>query len=132
MTCEYEYWIMEIIGAACERIERSWVSTCYELVVENCLRYENDVVVFFFSSIRRHTILQGDLSSDVCSSNLDRARPLPAHQHSRLPLDAGLRPPAPALAVVLSGAYRTTRGPHPRRSSAISLRARHPRKIGRA
>src|SRR2546426_12290876 len=28
---------------------------------------------FFFSSRRRHTILQGDWSSDVCSSDLDRA-----------------------------------------------------------
>src|SRR5256885_6351568 len=28
------------------------------------------VIVFFFSSRRRHTILQGDWSSDVCSSDL--------------------------------------------------------------
>src|SRR5256885_11188164 len=28
--------------------------------------------VFFFSSRRRHTRLQGDWSSDVCSSDLDR------------------------------------------------------------
>src|ERR1039457_7364256 len=28
-------------------------------------------VVFFFSSRRRHTRLQGDWSSDVCSSDLD-------------------------------------------------------------
>src|SRR5256885_3756694 len=27
-------------------------------------------IVFFFSSRRRHTILQGDWSSDVCSSDL--------------------------------------------------------------
>src|SRR5256885_14442173 len=30
-----------------------------------------DVVFFFFSSRRRHTRLQGDWSSDVCSSDLD-------------------------------------------------------------
>src|SRR5256885_15927952 len=30
--------------------------------------------VFFFSSRRRHTRLQGDWSSDVCSSDLDRHR----------------------------------------------------------
>src|SRR5256885_7075263 len=30
----------------------------------------------FFSSRRRHTILQGDWSSDVCSSDLERARRL--------------------------------------------------------
>src|SRR5256885_9318511 len=29
--------------------------------------------LFFFSSRRRHTRLQGDWSSDVCSSDLDRA-----------------------------------------------------------
>src|SRR5256885_11719929 len=28
---------------------------------------------FFFSSIRRHTMLQGDWSSDVCSSDLEEA-----------------------------------------------------------
>src|SRR5688500_19998801 len=36
---------------------------------------------FFFSSRRRHTILQGDWSSDVCSSDLSAERnamPLPA------------------------------------------------------
>src|SRR5256885_4835497 len=32
------------------------------------------VIVFFFSSRRRHTRLQGDWSSDVCSSDLDAAR----------------------------------------------------------
>src|SRR5256885_6687668 len=32
------------------------------------------VVVFFFSSRRRHTRLQGDWSSDVCSSDLIRKR----------------------------------------------------------
>src|SRR6266446_9521944 len=31
---------------------------------------EEDSVVFFFSCRRRHTILQGDWSSDVCSSDL--------------------------------------------------------------
>src|SRR5256885_13008180 len=30
--------------------------------------------LFFFSSRRRHTRLQGDWSSDVCSSDLDRRR----------------------------------------------------------
>src|SRR5256885_3944719 len=31
---------------------------------------ENDGYLFFFSSRRRHTRLQGDWSSDVCSSDL--------------------------------------------------------------
>src|SRR6266566_7614247 len=33
-------------------------------------------LLFFFSSRRRHTRLQGDWSSDVCSSDLDRAQEL--------------------------------------------------------
>src|SRR5205807_4791564 len=33
------------------------------------------VLIFFFSSRRRHTSLQGDWSSDVCSSDLGRVRP---------------------------------------------------------
>src|SRR5256885_11928496 len=33
------------------------------------------VVIVFFSSRRRHTRLQGDWSSDVCSSDLPFARP---------------------------------------------------------
>src|SRR5256885_7781248 len=32
-----------------------------------------EIFVFFFSSRRRHTRLQGDWSSDVCSSDLDDA-----------------------------------------------------------
>src|SRR5256885_2666953 len=34
--------------------------------------------IFFFSSRRRHTRLQGDWSSDVCSSDLSRFHCLPA------------------------------------------------------
>src|SRR2546426_5965163 len=33
------------------------------------------VIIFFFSSRRRHTRLQGDWSSDVCSSDLIQANP---------------------------------------------------------
>src|SRR5256885_7634559 len=39
------------------------------------------LVVFFFSSRRRHTRLQGDWSSDVCSSDLYRRRPLNLRVH---------------------------------------------------
>src|SRR3989454_2944482 len=39
--------------------------------------------VFFFSSRRRHTRLQGDWSSDVCSSDLGRPGELPAGQGRR-------------------------------------------------
>src|SRR5688500_6421139 len=34
------------------------------------MRYGHDPVLFFFSGRRRHTRLQGDWSSDVCSSDL--------------------------------------------------------------
>src|SRR5256885_12803570 len=42
------------------------------------------MIFFFFSSRRRHTRLQGDWSSDVCSSDLRRPRRLPApHRGTR-------------------------------------------------
>src|SRR5256885_12038772 len=53
---------------------------CWSSKRDDCV-----IVFFFFSSRRRHTRLQGDWSSDVCSSDLssaDRARGDP----SELPL----------------------------------------------
>src|SRR2546426_8419910 len=43
------------------------------------------ILLFFFSSRRRHTRLQGDWSSDVCSSDLVPAQPemLPPPQRKR-------------------------------------------------
>src|SRR5256885_6134905 len=35
------------------------------------------IFFFFFSSRRRHTRLQGDWSSDVCSSDLAKSLPMP-------------------------------------------------------
>src|SRR5688500_19116860 len=46
-------------------------------------------MIFFFSSRRRHTRLQGDWSSDVCSSDLDPGR-FPGVPRSRKSL-SGLR-----------------------------------------
>src|SRR5256885_6528344 len=45
---------------------------CVEISVFKDLKYNDRVFVvfFFFSSRRRHTRLQGDWSSDVCSSDL--------------------------------------------------------------
>src|SRR3989454_10179781 len=40
------------------------------------------IVFFFFSSRRRHTRLQGDWSSDVCSSDLRRPRLMPGIERS--------------------------------------------------
>src|SRR5205807_10036030 len=48
-------------------------------------------IYFFFSSRRRHTRLQGDWSSDVCSSDL--ARSCASHPLARLP-GRGWRAPA--------------------------------------
>src|SRR5256885_5778606 len=62
---------------------------CLDLCFSACssiFYYHSVYVFFFFSSRRRHTRLQGDWSSDVCSSDLPR-RPVegaPARSPSRL------------------------------------------------
>src|SRR5256885_7693496 len=43
-----------------------------------------DSIYFFFSSRRRHTRLQGDWSSDVCSSDLLQARAQNQHAHDAI------------------------------------------------
>src|SRR5256885_8616111 len=48
-----------------------------------------DLYIFFFSSRRRHTRLQGDWSSDVCSSDLTTGDKLWTDQGSRAELDIG-------------------------------------------
>src|SRR5688500_19533420 len=58
---------------------------------------------FFFSSRRRHTRLQGDWSSDVCSSDLDDRPPrLDLRQEARERLPARHAVPAPADAAARS------------------------------
>src|SRR5256885_8517567 len=52
------------------RVGLLWRSEIVVVVEEACER--EGVVYFFFSSRRRHTRLQGDWSSDVCSSDLQR------------------------------------------------------------
>src|SRR5256885_1643039 len=47
------------------------------------------VILFFFSSRRRHTRLQGDWSSDVCSSDLHRR--LLGNGHCTRPLELDCR-----------------------------------------
>src|SRR5256885_1684243 len=54
----------------CEGCENGGGFRC--LNVEQCSRI--GLLFFFFSSRRRHTRLQGDWSSDVCSSDLDRSQ----------------------------------------------------------
>src|SRR5215467_7000115 len=62
-------------------------------------------IFFFFSSRRRHTRLQGDWSSDVCSSDLPRTR-------GEISRTSGGDEPCPAV-----GAPRQAR-PCPRRAHA--------------
>src|SRR5256885_11925417 len=50
----------------CEQVEQR-IERLKVMIVEDV---EPDEVFFFFSSRRRHTRLQGDWSSDVCSSDL--------------------------------------------------------------
>src|SRR5688500_20384266 len=75
--------------------------------------------MFFFSSRRRHTRLQGDWSSDVCSSDLASPRVAPIAGQS----------PKTMLVVMASAAAK----PSTRRSScAGATPARLAGKIGRA
>src|SRR2546426_5973043 len=77
-----------------------------EVTMRFCLlaRYTSFFVpiglVFFFSSRRRHTRLQGDWSSDVCSSDLETGGGPGRGSHRVLRVGHGrhrLGPPAPAL-----------------------------------
>src|SRR5256885_10885176 len=52
---------------------RGLVRDLVELAVVGDFEGDNYSACFFFSSRRRHTRLQGDWSSDVCSSDLHRA-----------------------------------------------------------
>src|SRR5256885_11098442 len=55
--------------------------------------YKLLVLIFFFSSRRRHTRLQGDWSSDVCSSDLESTTILPRQTGStHEPQVVGSRP----------------------------------------
>src|SRR5256885_4035617 len=76
-----------------------------------CLRsssYEpSSHFVFFFSSRRRHTRLQGDWSSDVCSSDLSRntAQASPARKNDWQLVRMAPRP-GPTIRMLLCHQYR--------------------------
>src|SRR5205807_2825753 len=57
-------------------------------------------VFFFFSSRRRHTRLQGDWSSDVCSSDLARAALARRREYAVAGLARGVKDHVGALAVL--------------------------------
>src|SRR5256885_13121730 len=72
------------------------------------------MLFFFFSSRRRHTRLQGDWSSDVCSSDLyllpDHHRPGPWWYFVPVLL-VGLLPWTPSIPAALARAWRTAAPP---------------------
>src|SRR5438876_10999533 len=72
------------------------MSENFKCSVINTSKVTSYQVVFFFSSRRRHTIWTGDWSSDVCSSDLARARRAPRRLRRRVVLGAG-RDRGPAL-----------------------------------
>src|ERR1039457_731780 len=44
-------------------------------IAERLRKHRHDLILLFFSRSRRHTRLQGDWSSDVCSSDLSSPSP---------------------------------------------------------
>src|SRR5256885_13254879 len=60
------------------KVKRMSVLDCWRRTVLKREEYQLMIVCFFFSSRRRHTRLQGDWSSDVCSSDLGAAALRPA------------------------------------------------------
>src|SRR5205807_856869 len=81
--CHADYFDFERIEALKPAIEACGISTLSQSpmlgfhkhmdnrikLLEEILSFRMQGVDFFFSSIRRHTSLQGDWSSDVCSSD---------------------------------------------------------------
>src|SRR5256885_7551006 len=94
-------------GTAWDCMRRGWRQ-------EACLSYGVLFVFFFFSSRRRHTRLQGDWSSDVCSSDLAESEEL----YERWTIPSPGKPLFEAAAANLSprspakmNTDNTTRGP---------------------
>src|SRR5256885_490048 len=55
-------------------IHLRFILPTYSSLISLFFRTSYSLIFFFFSSRRRHTILQGDWSSDVCSSDLTMVR----------------------------------------------------------
>src|SRR5256885_9577824 len=88
-SCTYWRSVGCALGNSCtclslHRLKRKieWESR-YRAVTQDFVHHGSGRVHFFFSSRRRHTRLQGDWSSDVCSSDLTLAAPR-AHLHAEL------------------------------------------------
>src|SRR2546426_9189314 len=63
-----------------------------------CITLARFVICFFFSSRRRHTRLQGDWSSDVCSSDLTTRSPATSSTQGHRFASTSRCRPAPARA----------------------------------
>src|SRR5215467_10658690 len=83
------------------------------------------MIFFFFSSRRRHTRLQGDWSSDVCSSDLpgDQQRS-PAHRSDRRAHQQGRGSGLPAAREELRGGVRGAADPQGLRRWPVARRLR--------
>src|SRR5256885_4832885 len=84
------------------------------------MRIYCNLLFFFFSSRRRHTRLQGDWSSDVCSSDL-----IAEADHKRIHaafeiLRAGHTPAAAAAEVMLLHVRRQPQAPTDRKSTRLN------------
>src|SRR5260370_41988217 len=66
------------------------------MLLERQLPLTLSIILFFFSSRRRHTRFKCDWSSDVCSSDLTSGRKRPAGARVREGIRRGRLPPPPA------------------------------------
>src|SRR5256885_7915216 len=82
--------------------------------------------VFFFSSRRRHTRLQGDWSSDVCSSDLHDKHTFKWGAEARFNRDTGI------AGINGNGSYTFGGGPAYAQTEIRSLSGQHDIQIGRA
>src|SRR5256885_10537944 len=91
---------------------------------------QSDVGFFFFSSRRRHTRLQGDWSSDVCSSDLS----VPMHTALRVGVAFAARARAvnPTCHLAFYGLYATLNADHLLTHGADSVLGRsEERRVGK-
>src|SRR5256885_584844 len=93
-----------------------------------CVCYSGEILFFFFSSRRRHTRLQGDWSSDVCSSDLPGFSP--AENLGRYNLGP-LLPPVLCSARAFSPAFPMSSPPLSIGPHALANRRSEERRVGK-
>src|SRR5688500_19546496 len=95
------------------------------------LRFFSHCSLFFFSSRRRHTRLQGDWSSDVCSSDLDRPQRLARRMHSSLRSSSARHRRRRGSAPRRTAHRRSRPHPPPRRASPPRSNRSEERRVGK-